>query len=226
MHLRPASLALLLVAAAAGAAAQTSTIWVNRSDHTLYAPEKSDRRGLEVLHRSARCVVERARGAAGQLILAVPESAAAARIVNGAIRNRLDQCAWAWIHINGVLLRGIIAEALYESEFPSAPAPGPWIPVEPIAWPRGHETAPQLAPAYELGRCVVAADPPAVHHLLATEPFSSDEETHLQALAPLLAPCLDAGSTIELNRETLRALLAESLYRWVAAQRGAHAASR
>ena len=101
-----ASLALLVLTAAAGAGGQTSRVWVNRSDHTRYTPEKSDRRALEILHRSARCVVERNRGASENLVFAAPESEDDFRLIDGPIRNRLDQCAGSWIQLSSLLLRG------------------------------------------------------------------------------------------------------------------------
>ena len=113
----------------------------------------------------------------------------------------------------------MIAEALYEADFSAVPNPVEPVAVEPLAWARAHDTAPQLAPVYELGGCVVAANPGRVHQLLASEPFSAEERQQLHALSPLLAPCLNSGSSVETNRETLRAVLAESLYRWAAAQR-------
>lgn len=167
--------------------------------------------------------MERNRGASENLVFAVPESEDDFRLINGPIRNRLDQCAGSWIELSSLLLRGMIAEALYEADFPAAPNPAEPVAVEPLAWPRGHDTAPQLAPVYELGRCLVAANPGRVHHLLASEPFSAEERQQLRALTPLLAPCLNSGSSVETNRETLRAVLAESLYRWAAAQRRAAA---
>ena len=209
--------ALASWAAAGSAAAQSPPMWVNYTDAMRSA--YSGWRALQVIRQSSRCIVERHRGASESLVMSVPDTDAEARIMWGPIRSRLDQCSHMGVAVSGVILRGSIAEALYESAF-SAPAAGEEaVAVAPIQWPAGHATAPQLAPVYGLGRCVVAADPRLVHRLLATEPFSDAETAILNALQPLLAPCLDAGSTFETNRETLRAVLAESLYKWADAQR-------
>ncbi len=178
----------------------------------------SGRPALEVLHQSARCIVGRNRAASTRLIATIPDTLGEWRILYGPIRSRLDQCSMMGVSVTNALLRGAIAEALLETAYPVLPVPAQAVAVAPIAWPRGHRSAPNLAPIYELGRCVVASNPRGVARLLAAEPFSGDESQALRALSPMLEPCLDQGTTFNTNRETLRAVLSESLFRWATAQ--------
>lgn len=119
------------------------------------------RRALEVVHRSARCIVGRARSASENLVAAVP----------------------------GPALKRVSC---------------------------GDRS--QAA-------SIVAGNAGLVRRVLETEPFSQGERDTLRELRPRLDPCLDAGRTYSINRESLRAVLAESLYRWASIQRAARPAS-
>lgn len=207
--------ALWFAVATATAAAEPDppdppSIGVNYTDAMRAA--YSGRRALEVVHQSARCIVRRARTASENLISAVPNTNAEARIMYGPIASRLDQCAAMGVYVSNMVLRGAIAEALYELSFPSPPLTSAAT-VEPIQWSAGNSSAATLAPIYELGRCVVAGNAPLVRRLLETEPFSQSERDALRELRPRLDPCLDRGRTYNINRESLRAILAESHYR-------------
>ncbi len=177
------------------------------------------RRALEVVHQSARCIVSRARSASENLMAAVPGTRAEARTLWGPIASRLDQCAGMGVYVSNMVLRGALAEALYESAFSSSSQAAPTATVEPMQWSAENGSAATLAPLYELGRCVVAGNAGLVRRLLETEPFSQGERDTLRELRARLDPCLDAGRTYTINRESLRAVLAESLYRWASAQR-------
>ncbi|MEA3036043.1 MAG: hypothetical protein QOH04_1808, partial [Sphingomonadales bacterium] len=133
---------------------------------------------------------------------------------------RLAQCAGSGVEVTNALLRGAIAQALYDKHFGAgiAPAAAP-IAVPPLDWSGNSATAATLAPVYNLGRCAVATDPQGVQRLAATQPASADEGARLGELMPKLKPCLDRGITFTTNRETLRAILIESLYKWSLAQR-------
>jgi hypothetical protein len=164
-----------------------------------------------ILQQAARCVVGRNRGAAENLLASVPDTPPEWRVLYGPIRSRLQQCVGR-IDVSGVLLRGALAEVLYESAY--AVAPTGRREVEPMQWPSGHDSAADLAPVYELGRCAAAGHPETIHRLLETTPYSDEERARLRELMPRLQPCLDRGVSFETDRETLRAILAESLYRW------------
>ncbi|MBC7985057.1 MAG: hypothetical protein H7X93_00065, partial [Sphingomonadaceae bacterium] len=63
------------------------------------------------------------------------------------------------------------------------------------------------------GDCVVAAWAPGVDHLIRQPAGSPAELAALIALQPTLGSCLYQNQTIPFTRETLRAPLADALYR-------------
>ncbi|MEA2999034.1 MAG: hypothetical protein QOK17_867 [Sphingomonadales bacterium] len=208
---------LLALTLAAPAAAQ-SGVGVNGTDamRSAYSGPKT----LPRLYQLGRCIAERAGTASEKLLASIPESRDEAGIVYGPIAARLAQCAGSGVEVTNALLRGAIAQALYDKHFGAgiAPAAAP-IAVPPLDWSGNSATAATLAPVYDLGRCAVATDPQGVQRLAATQPASADEGARLGELMPKLKPCLDRGITFTTNRETLRAILIESLYKWSLAQR-------
>lgn len=61
--------------------------------------------------------------------------------------------------------------------------------------------------------CVVRAAPHEVEALFGTEPSSRSETVALQAIAPVLPGCLRSGARAELDRSSLRAMLASAAFR-------------
>lgn len=61
--------------------------------------------------------------------------------------------------------------------------------------------------------CVVRARPEQVEALFQTEPSSRSETAALQAIAPTLPGCLRRGARAELDRSSLRAMLASAAFR-------------
>ncbi|MEA3039411.1 MAG: hypothetical protein QOE79_1924 [Sphingomonadales bacterium] len=215
--MRRAAILLISTLAAAAAARSPSGIGVNGTDamRSAYSGPKT----LPRIYQLGRCIAERAATASEKLLASIPESRGEAGIVYGPIGGRLAQCAGSGVEVTNALLRGAIAQALYDRRYAGiAPPPAP-IAVPPIDWSGNNPAAASLAPVYDLGRCAVATDPPAVRRLAATQPSSAAEGAVLGELMPKLKPCLDRGITFTTNRETLRAILIESLYKWSLAQR-------
>ncbi len=69
----------------------------------------------------------------------------------------------------------------------------------------------------QLGLCVLRRDPSQVREFVMTAPATAAERTVGRRLIPHLRPCLDAGHTMTLNLASLKALLAQTLYRVLAA---------
>lgn len=67
----------------------------------------------------------------------------------------------------------------------------------------------------EMAACVADTNPAAVMALMASEPFSRDENAAFGNLMPFMGPCLAAGTKLDAKREPLRAALAEALYQRV-----------
>jgi hypothetical protein len=167
----------------------------------------------------ARCVVRRAHGAAEKLLETTPESVAESNVRWGPIRARLDQCSQMYVGATGVVLRGAIAQVLYEEKFAArAPVVKPAAVPRAYDWPTTGQTAAQLATIYSFADCFVAAQPASVRQLVLTAPGSAEESAALRAMRPKFASCLVKDVTFNTNRETMRAVLTESLHRWSLAQ--------
>ena len=172
------------------------------------------------LYRLGRCIVDSQPSVAARLLQTVPETVEEGRILYGPIGGRLAHCAGTGFQVSAVLLRGALAQALYETQFAHAvPPPAQAATVPPIEWSKDNPMAGTLAPVYELGRCAAASDTALVQDLAATAPASPAEAAALATLMPRLQPCLNRGTTFRTNRPTLRAILIESLYKWSLAQR-------
>ena len=185
---------------------------------SAYTGPKAYGRLVEV----ARCVVRRAHGAAEKLLETTPESVAESNVRWGPVRARLDQCSQMYMGATGVVLRGAIAQVLYEEKFAArAPVAKPTAVLRAYDWPKTGETAAQLATIYSFADCFVAAQPAGVRQLVLTAPGSAEESAALRALSPNFASCLVKDVTFNTNRETMRAVLTESLHRWSVAQANA-----
>jgi len=68
-----------------------------------------------------------------------------------------------------------------------------------------------------LALCIVRRDAAAVRALVMTQPAGEAERAALGRIVPHLGPCLDQGQTLTLDAQAIRALLAPTLYRTLAA---------
>ena len=124
---------------------------------------------------------------------------------------------------NAALVRGAVAEALYESRFPTAqPAQTPPLAVQPLFRPdqaANRSEAASLVPAFGLAECTSASQSGLVRALLATEPGGPEARAAFAALNPAFSACVTGGGQIAVDGRTLRGMLAETLYRWSIVQR-------
>lgn len=177
----------------------------------------------EVL-RAAACLAGRDAAAGERLLATAPYSAdereealRTLRLVGRCVRSRDG------IVTSALLLRGAIAEALYEARFAEAPAArepaiavAPWFRAEAA---RTRDNAGSLGPVYALADCSAASRPDLVRAVLATDPDAAAEGTALQALYPVWRACLTPEAQLALDRNSIRSVLAEALYRWSMVQR-------
>lgn len=129
-----------------------------------------------------------------------------------------------------LLLRGAIAESLYEAQFaqPASPRQPP-AQASPLFGPASAAARADMAAAFGLGDCLAAGHGGLVRALLAADPDSPAEGAALTAMSPAFGACVPAGTQLNIDPGSLRAIAAESLYRWSLAQRdgaGAPAARR
>ena len=117
------------------------------------------------------------------------------------------------------VFRGQLAQGRYLARYPEAPPaliadaqPGT-IPVE-VYNQRISTTSDVRSEVIRIfGDCVTAARPDAVDALVRTRVTSDEESAAIAALGENFGPCLWEGQSISFSRESLRAALADALYR-------------
>jgi len=124
------------------------------------------------------------------------------------------------ISTNTAVLRGSVAEAVYESRFATAQAAhNPPLSVQPLFRPDQAANRADLAPAFALAECTASRHGGLVRGLLATDPGGAEAQAAFQALNPAFVSCVSANAQIAVDARTLRGMLAEILYRWSVVQR-------
>lgn len=125
---------------------------------------------------------------------------------------------------SSLVVRGAVAEALYEVEFAqpqTAATPPATVPPVFNATAATGPSAATAGPTFVLAECSAARRPDLVRAYLATE---AGTEAEMAALTEVnrnaFGACLVPGSQLSVNRFGIRAMLAEGLYRWSLAQRG------
>ncbi|NML05064.1 hypothetical protein [Sphingomonas sp. G-3-2-10] len=181
------------------------------------APSAADTAKLvKGMHGFSACVAKD-RANSNRLLGTMPGSAEEATVL---VELMSEGCPkFGDLTIEPALLRGTMAEALFERDF-SAIGGKPKNPVAALFAIPAMDAFNQLAPISKLkvaflgfAQCVVAAAPKETVNLLRTEPGSASERTAFAAVAPALGPCLNDGMKIEFNRTQLRGALAEAAYR-------------
>lgn len=117
------------------------------------------------------------------------------------------------MQFSDALLRSMLAEEAYLDKFDTAP-------VLPEGSVEGTDrvyvsTGDALKSAQSLGYfadCVVFSDTKAADAILRTQSGSRDEKAIIRQFTPVLGACLAQGSTIELNADSLRSILADGLW--------------
>ena len=191
-----------------------------QGDRTL--PQTTEPTALAEVYRAAACVVGRDPAAAGEMLATAPYSREERQKATTLLRSA-QRCVRERdpIVTSSVMLRGALAEALYEAQFTAPPAArAPAVPVAPGRIDASApETAARIASAMALADCSAGTQPETVRGVLATEVGSAEELAALRGLGPVFSGCLPQGSSMDADRGTLRALLADSLYRWSVVQR-------
>ena len=174
--------------------------------------------------RAAACVVGRDATTGDVLLATAPYSSdereKAVRMLRTAERClRLDTP----LATSALVFRGAVAETLYETRFAQpvaarapAAASAPFHRASEFAT---RENAALLTTSFDLAQCTAPRQPDLVRALLATVPGSDAETTALTALYPAFGQCVTAGTQLQIDKGSIRAMLAESLYRWSVVQR-------
>lgn len=172
------------------------------------------------------CLASHNAAAFTPLLQSAPYSAAEGRAARQ-LQPLIQRCGDGNNNVSGsvTLMRGLVAEDLYERQFSAAQAAAtPPVAVAPLLRPneaRAPSEVTPLAPSYALAACLTAAHPDLVRAYLAAPASGDAETTAFRALTPGLAACIPAGAPrrIGVDGPTFRGILAEDLYRWSLAQR-------
>jgi len=224
---------LLLLAAQAPAPAEPPAPppqATRRADPATRRQEQRRRWQPALLQRFARCFVEDNPGIAAEIV--DPPLSAGAETRRIRLRRAqlpIDRCLSISLgrnHMFGMLisadigvalpvLLGAFAEHLYARRFDALPPLAP-ADVPPVS-------NPEDAPAhftYLFASCLIDRDAASVDRLVRSHVGSDEESAVFAALAGHYGGCLDQGSAMELNRITLRAALADQIYRRALARSG------
>ena len=121
------------------------------------------------------------------------------------------------LQIDTPVLRGAVAATLYRLQFERRP---------PSAFPKPAAVALIMPPEesdpkaakwiawYSFTQCLTEARPDEVRQFVASKPGSSEEVAALSQLRAFMPPCVSTGTTVKTDRNNLRFILADSLYRW------------
>ena len=174
--------------------------------------------------RAAACVVGRDATSADVLLATVPYSSDEREKAVRMLRTA-ERCLRLGTPLatSALVFRGAVAESLYEARFAQpvaarAPAAGS-APVFRAAEVATRQDSALIATSFDIAQCVPPRQPALVRALLATEPASDAEMAALQALYPAFGQCVTQGTQLQIDRGSIRAMLAESLYRWSVVQR-------
>jgi hypothetical protein len=121
------------------------------------------------------------------------------------------------LRMENTLLRGSLAEVLYEDKFGAPPAATAAASSEAspsggkVMWTNSTPADKGVA-SYLVAKCYVRRDPAGSHALLATTVGSKEERAALRGMSPDFSACTSSGRTATLNRLILRYAVAEALY--------------
>ncbi len=185
-----------------------------------------------------QCLVARQPGVARRVIaasnefgidyarLGIPQSRLnAALSVETCMERSMDQgeglVQW---QLSDSAMRGFIVDALYRLTYKELPKID-WANATPqpvASFTTSGETRGASASTI-FGECVVRTAPQQSDQFVRTEPGSALEASASASIAPPISQCLQAGSTLSLQKSALRVILADALWRFA---NGAPAASK
>jgi len=125
------------------------------------------------------------------------------------------------LRFNAGALRQWLVQEAYFDHYPEGPA---WVKPANVVKARSYVFSEQNAGVHsvmDFADCTVAADPNGADFFFRTPTGAEDEKKALQALMPVLGPCLPAGQQMQVTPQTLRVWLGEAL--WYAARNSAPA---
>jgi hypothetical protein len=191
---------LLLLAVAAGAPWSAAAQAVTGSAAAVF--------------EAGRCMVQRDRRAAIALFRALPfdnSRAELSPVGAGAARNCADGASGA----SALMVRGAIAQALFQRDFRGAMGHEPRPGQDPVDLGLPDVAGPRAAGApesYRWADCVVRNEPDATARLLRTDVGSPQESAAISGLQLYMAACMAQGAQISVRQSEMRSLFAQGAY--------------
>jgi hypothetical protein len=202
--------------AGAGAAVAQRQYPVQADVPRLPAPQVRAMSGLEEM---ANCLVAGSGAAAMDLLATVPGSREEGRARTRLLPSNETPCLRYVpnLRMENTLLRGSLAEVLYEDKFGSLSAAteaGSFptsLPGAKVMWTSSTPTD-KGAASSAVAKCYVRHDPAGGHALLAARVGSKEERAALKRMAPGFSSCAAPAKAATLNPLLVRGAVAEALY--------------
>ena len=163
---------------------------------------------VAAVYESGRCMVQRDRRAAINLILTLPSDNSPANLSSLG-----SACAGAE-GATAMLVRGAIAQALFLRDF-RVFGREPRIEVTLVNLDLPVESSSSGSRSVELyrwGDCVVRNDGTGTQRLLLSAVSSADESAAIAGLQTYMAACMRSGTQLEVRASELRSVFAQSAY--------------
>lgn len=173
----------------------------------------SQRETSRIVHAFARCVVNGDPALIASIVETSPYPVGEERAYRTALFARAQRLMSRCLRAERMrspesVIVGAFAEQLYRRRFPALPPLGP-ANLSPATDPGDMS----LHVTLQFATCLIGRSAAEVDALLRSDAGSDRENAALGALSGSFAGCLDAGSSLRLNRLTLRTALADQLYR-------------
>jgi hypothetical protein len=179
---------------------------------------------FEVLERTGKCLVNKDAKDSVALLTTMLGTPANDRAIDK-LRRHLPDCLGIGVQVtkfyrtievqfNGTALMGAVAQALYRAQFAARPPSSLPTPasVAPIMPPASGEKYRQLLASYAFAQCLVKAQPDTVRRLVLSKVGSTEETAGFSQVQELMGPCVERS--VKADRNSLRLMLAQALYRW------------
>jgi hypothetical protein len=171
--------------------------------------------GRDEIRATADCVVEQSHRQAADLFTTLPGSADERRAARH-LKATFVACLGGDKHIaadDPAGVRAALAVALVVADASGTPRIGePWYRSATVGKAAYTAYDPRRLGALEFGSCVMAAAPEAAVALVRAAPDSVAERRAVDALRPVIAPCMTHDTIVRLKADDLRSLLAEPVY--------------
>jgi len=171
--------------------------------------------GREEVRATAECVVEQSRRQVEDLFRTLPGSEDERRATRK-LNTTFFACLGGDRRVPDEAfpgMRAALAVAMVVTGPATAPRGGtPWYRSAAAGKAAYRAYDPRQLGVLEFGTCVMTAAPKDTAALVHADPDSAAERQALDALRPVIGPCMTQGVTIHLNADGLRLVLAEPLY--------------